>query len=169
VLNKLWGLKFKTDDLMEMGRTLGADVPIFIQGEASWAEGVGDRLTPLILDEPWYLVIIPDCHVSTKEIFSHPELTRDSLPIKITGFVSEGDGGNDCKSLVVSKYSAVAKAMDALSLYGDARLTGTGACVYAEFAGKEQAEAALEKLAGEFSCCVVKGLNSSPLLEAELV
>ncbi len=169
VLNKLWGLELKIGELMEMGRSLGADVPVFIQGKAAWAEGIGDCLTPLVLDEPWYLVVIPDCQVSTKEIFSHPELTRGSLPIKITGFVSVGEGRNDCKSLVVSKYSAVAKAMEALSPYGEARLTGTGACIYAGFSGKEQAEFVLEKLAGDFSCCVVKGLNSSPLLESILV
>jgi len=166
VLNKLWMLDFSVNDLMEMGLSLGADVPVFIKGRAAWAEGVGDQLMPLDLNEPWYVVIVPDCHVSTKEIFSAHELTRNSIPITITGFVSGGHRENDCKPVVVSRYSAVEEALEALSLYGDARLTGTGACVYAEFLGKKQAEQVQKGLSVNWSCFVAKGLNRSPLLEA---
>ncbi len=166
VLNKLWELNLSLNELMDIGGLLGADVPVFIKGVAAWAEGVGDKLTPLNLSEPWYVVIVPGCHVSTRDIFSDPELTRDSIPITISGFVSGRHRENDCRSLVVSKYDAVGRALKALSVYGEARLTGTGACVYAEFPEKERAEQAKNGLMADWSCFVAKGLNSSPILES---
>jgi 4-diphosphocytidyl-2-C-methyl-D-erythritol kinase len=165
VLNRLWEVDFSQSKLMELGLSLGADVPVFINGRAAWAEGVGDKLTALELNEPWYVVIVPACHVSTKDIFSDPELTRDSIPITITGFVSGAHRENDCRSVVVSRYAVVRKALEALSIYGEARLTGTGACVYAEFPEEEQAEQAKNGLMADWSCFVAKGLNGSPLLE----
>jgi len=165
-LNQLWGVGQNRHALMALGLQLGADVPIFIHGEAAWAEGVGERLTPLALAEPWYLVIQPDCHVSTAAIFQDPQLTRNSPPIKIRDFLA-GAHGNDCRAVVEKHYPPVARALDWLDQFATARLTGTGACVFAAFEEEIQARALLKELPEEWQGFVARGRNQSPLLSCD--
>ncbi|CAK0747937.1 4-(cytidine 5'-diphospho)-2-C-methyl-D-erythritol kinase [Gammaproteobacteria bacterium] len=161
-LNQQWGLNLSEDELAGLGLRLGADVPVFVRGRAAWGEGVGEQLTPIDLPEPWYLVVIPDCRVATGDIFSDPELTRDSLPITMRAFLA-GDDRNDCERVVRYRYPAVAAALDWLGT--NARLTGTGACVYAPFTDAAAAEAVLERLPSEWHGFVARGRNRSPLTE----
>jgi 4-diphosphocytidyl-2-C-methyl-D-erythritol kinase len=163
-LNHLWGVGLGKDQLMEIGASLGADVPIFIHGLAAWAEGVGDRMTDIALPEPWFLVLIPPCHVSTAEVFSEPDLTRNSPRIKIRAFL-EGNSQNDCLPIVRRRHPEVAQAMDWLNQYANARLTGTGACLFAEFSSQQQAEQVLDRLPSDLAGFVARGLNRSPLLD----
>jgi 4-diphosphocytidyl-2-C-methyl-D-erythritol kinase len=163
-LNRLWDVGFTKDQLMAIGLTLGADIPIFIHGRAAWAEGVGDKITDIELPERWFLVLRPPCHVSTVDIFSQPDLTRNSPRIKIRAFL-EGNNHNDCLPVVRRRHPEVARAMDWLNRHADARLTGTGACLFAEFAKRQQAEAVLEQLPADLNGFVARGLNQSPLLD----
>ena len=130
---ELWDLNLTVDELAALGLKLGADVPVFVRGRAAWAEGVGERLTPLYPprapDEGNYLIIKPNVFVSTRDVFQDPELTRDTPPITIHGFLASG-GRNDCLGVVRRRYPEVARAIDWLSAYGAARLTGTGACIF---------------------------------------
>jgi 4-diphosphocytidyl-2-C-methyl-D-erythritol kinase len=162
VLNHLWGLGLSKEELMVLGLRLGADVPVFVFGSAAWAEGVGECLTEISLPEQWFVVIKPDCHVNTKEIFSAKELTRDSQRIIMRDFLA-GDDRNDCTEVVCKQYQAVKEAMEMLSKYGRARLTGTGACVFAQFVSKEQADVAYQALKETGLVFLVKGVNQSPL------
>lgn len=161
-LNHLWGAGLSLEELKAIGLKLGADVPVFIQGQAAWAEGVGEDLTPLDLDESWYVVIVPDCHVATGAVFGSPHLTRDNPPIKIRDFF-EGCRENHCLRVVLDTYPQVADALDALSRHGEARLTGTGACVFAAFADESQARRAADALKSGWNLFVARGLNQSPL------
>ena len=163
-LNYLWGAGLSIDALAEMGLRLGADVPVFVRGAAAWAEGVGERLDPVVLAEPWYLVVTPDCSVPTAAVFSDPQLTRDSAPIKIADFLL-GGGGNDCLHVVRKRFPAVAEALDWLSQRGEAALTGTGSSVYAAFEDRYSAEAALAELPDAWRGVVTRGRNRSPLLD----
>lgn len=162
-LNKIWQAGYSVGELAEMGLVLGADVPVFVRGQASWAEGVGEKLVPIDLQEPWYLVINPGCHVSTGEVFSDPELTRNSPLTTIADFLA-GGGNNDCESVVKKRYPQIAEAMRWLNGYATAKLTGTGACIYAAFPEFSQAQAVLEQLPAEFDGFVARGLNRSPVL-----
>ncbi len=164
-LNQLWEIGFSRERLSRLGLALGADVPVFINGGAAWAEGVGEQLRPLVLPTPWYLLLLPDCRVSTAEIFGDPDLTRDSPRIKIRDFLS-GRRGNDCLSVVCRRYPQVADAMEWLGRFGQPRLTGTGACVFAAFEKEAPARQILEQVPERFQAWVVRGLNRSPLLEA---
>lgn len=165
-LNKLWQLKLNTQELLDIGVKLGADVPVFIGGTAAWAEGIGEQLTPLTLAESWYVLIIPSCQVSTRKIFNHPELTRHSIPITIASFLA-GDYTNDCTTVVRKLYLEVAEALDWLQdKLGDkqGRLTGTGACVFATCATESAATQVLTTMPKKWQGLVVKGLNRSPLI-----
>lgn len=162
VLNRLWGLGFSKQELMQLGLRLGADVPVFVFGCSAWGEGVGEELQSVMLPEQWVVIIKPDCHVNTKEIFSAEGLTRDSEPVKISDFLA-GDNRNDCTQVVCKRYPPVKEALESLGSYAKARLTGTGACVFAQFSSKENAEAALDALKGGYSVFLAKGLNRSPL------
>jgi 4-diphosphocytidyl-2-C-methyl-D-erythritol kinase len=163
-LNRLWGLNLDQDALARLGLALGADVPVFVRGLAAWGEGVGERLTPVTLPEPWYLVLVPPCQVSTGSVFGHPKLTRDSLAVKLEDFLS-GDRTNDCLPVVRAGYAPVAAALDWLSGQGQARLTGTGACCFAEFGDHRSALAALGRVPPGFEGFLARGLNRSPLLD----
>ncbi len=164
VLNRLWGLNLDQDALAHLGLALGADVPVFVRGQAAWGEGVGEHLTPVTLPEPWYLVLAPPCQVSTGAVFRHPKLTRDSRAVTLSDFLS-GDRTNDCLSVVRGDYAPVAAALDWLSGQGQARLTGTGACCFAEFADHRSALAALDRVPPGFDGFLARGLNRSPLLD----
>ncbi len=164
-LNHLWQLGLDEDRLAELGLQLGADVPVFVRGRAAWAEGVGERLTPLdALDTPWFLVLDPALSVSTAEIFSDPQLTRNTRPLKIPAFLS-GAGVNDLQAVVVRQYPEVANALNWLSKYRPARMTGSGACVFAAFPEETSARAVLEQLPAPWTGFVARGCNRSPLLE----
>jgi len=163
-LNYLWETGLSTEELARLGLQLGADVPVFVNGVAAWAEGVGECLEPIDLPEPWYLVITPDCVVPTAAVFGDPQLTRDSVPIKIADFLSEG-GSNDCLSVVCKRFPAVASALDWLSQYGEARLTGTGSSIFAAFDRREEAESALLEIPDRWFRVVARGVNRSPLLD----
>jgi 4-diphosphocytidyl-2-C-methyl-D-erythritol kinase len=167
-LNHLWGLNWPAQKLAALGLKLGADVPVFVHGRAAWAEGVGERLTPLYPPEAPpetnYLILKPNVSVSTAEVFQDPELTRNSSPITIHGFLASG-GRNDCLGVVRRRYPGVAHALDWLSLYGSARLTGTGACVFLACETMELGQEILAKLPPEFEGFLARGLNDSPLLE----
>jgi 4-diphosphocytidyl-2-C-methyl-D-erythritol kinase len=163
-LNYLWSLKLSVDQLAELGLKLGADVPVFVRGHAAWAEGVGEQLNLMDLPELHFLLIQPPVSVSTAEIFQSSELTRDTPVTTIRAFRAEG-GRNDCTSVVRTRYPAVAQALDWLGQYGEAKLTGTGACVFAgwkEFDQAARVNAQLPAAVGQGY--VVKGINHSPLL-----
>ena len=162
-LNHLWDLGLSVDQLVDIGLKLGADVPVFVRGKAAWAEGIGEKLTPIDPRESWYLVIKPDCYISTVEVFNSSDLTRNTPPIRIRDFLRDG-GHNDCESVVKNLYPEVAEALDWLGQLSDARMTGTGSCVFAGFDNQQQAESAYEKLPQGWEGFVAKGLNHSPLL-----
>lgn len=163
-LNRLWNINFDTDQLAQLGLQLGADVPVFVHGAAAWAEGVGEKLTPLQLDQPWFLVLIPNCHVTTAEVFCDQHLTRNTPRIKIRDFLADG-GHNDCLPVVQRLHPEIATALDWLGQYAEARLTGTGACIYALFSKEKEAQAILNRLPSELSGFVAQGVNRSPLLQ----
>lgn len=162
-LNQLWELNLNVDQLAEIGLALGADVPVFVHGHAAWAEGVGEKLTPLKLPEPWFLVLIPPCHVPTSKIFLDSDLTRDSQTIKIPAFLA-GHGENVCEPIVRKHFPEVDKALKWLDNFAQARMSGTGACVFAPFETKEKAEQVMAQLPNEWQGFVAKGLNQSPLM-----
>jgi len=161
-LNHLWQLGLGQTELRALGATLGADVPVFVAGHSAWAEGVGELLTPVDLPERWYVIISPPCHVSTGQIFSHLQLTRNTSPIKMATFF-EGYSRNDCQQLVRRLYPDVDAALTWLEQFGEARLTGTGACVFAGFGTEAEAGAVLQKLPPHWTGVVARGLNQSPV------
>jgi len=161
-LNQLWQCHLSKTELAQLGLTLGADVPIFLHGEAAWAEGVGEQLSPISPPEPWYAVIAPDCHVSTAEVFSSQELTRDCEPITISRFLS-GEGRNICEDVVTKLYPQVSEALSWLGQYGKARMTGTGACIFASFDSRAQAQQVITAIPAHWQGFVAKGCNCSPL------
>ncbi|MES9881738.1 MAG: 4-(cytidine 5'-diphospho)-2-C-methyl-D-erythritol kinase [Sedimenticola sp.] len=161
-LNHLWEVGLDRQQLCDLGLSLGADVPVFVQGEAAWGEGVGEQLQPLSLPEPWYLVLIPPCQVSTLEVFTDPQLTRDTPRMKIADFLA-GNARNDCLDVVVKNHPEVAVALAWLGRYAEARLTGTGACVFAAFESEAEAQSLLEQLPDGYQGFVARGVNRSPL------
>ena len=165
-LNRLWKLHWHPSRLAELGLKLGADVPVFVHGRAAWAEGVGERLTvlspPVAPNECNYLILKPKVFVSTVEVFQDPELTRNSPPITIHGFLASG-GRNDCLGVVRRRYPEVAHALDWLSAFGHARLTGTGACVFVALDSVERGRDIMRELPPAFEGFVVRGVNDSPL------
>jgi len=161
-LNRLWGLRVSREKLAEIGLTLGADVPFFLFGRNAFGEGVGERLAPLALPRAWYLVLVPPVSVSTSAIFAAPELTRNSKTIKISGF-SAGFGTNDLEPVVCRRYPDVAAHLEWLRRFGDARMSGSGACVFAEFATEREARSVHSKMPADMRGLVVRGLDRQPL------
>ena len=162
VLNQLWQLGISESRLMELGVELGADVPVFIKGASTWAEGVGEELTKIKLPKAWFVVLKPECHVDTGRIFSAKELTRDSKSIRISDFNS-GQNQNDCVSVVRKLHAEVDQALEGLSEYGEARLTGTGACVFVQFSDQQTARNVYNKLTSDNEVYIAEGLAVSPL------
>ncbi|UVJ44790.1 4-(cytidine 5'-diphospho)-2-C-methyl-D-erythritol kinase [Pseudomonas sp. LS1212] len=161
-LNYLWKLDVSEDRLAALGLKLGADVPVFVRGHAAFAEGVGEILTPVDPEEPWYVVLVPQVSVSTAEIFSHPLLTRDSTPINMRP-VPKGNSRNDCQPVVEQSYPEIRNSLNLLNKFTDARLTGTGSCVFGAFPSKAEADKVLALLAGTQTGFVAKGSNISML------
>ncbi|HBX36824.1 MAG TPA: 4-(cytidine 5'-diphospho)-2-C-methyl-D-erythritol kinase [Pseudohongiella sp.] len=171
-LNALWKLEMDKQQLASIGLALGADVPVFVHGNSAWAEGVGEHLTPISLPEATYLVITPDCHIATGRIFSHEQLTRDTPPIKMCAFLA-GQSRNDCETLVRNLYPEVDEALNWLAQFAPARMTGTGASVFASFRTEADARKVLHELEHidlpalkRASSFVAQGLNQSPVDQA---
>ncbi len=166
-LNYLWQLQLSVAQLCEIGLKLGADVPVFVQGQASFAEGVGEKITPISLNEPWFLVLTPPVQVSTGEVFCKPELTRDCSAIKICD-LSRQQWKNVCTPVVVAHYPEVGQAIGILSRFSPARMSGTGASVFAAFEQEAEANRVLailrEKyLPEDWNSFLARGVNESPL------
>ncbi|MES9962589.1 MAG: 4-(cytidine 5'-diphospho)-2-C-methyl-D-erythritol kinase [Candidatus Sedimenticola sp. 20ELBAFRAG] len=164
ILNKVWGAGFSSQKLAELGLALGADVPVFVHGLAAWGEGVGEHLTPVVLPESWFLVLVPNCEVPTAEIFGDPDLTRDSPRITIRDFLA-GRVENDCIPVVCRRFPEVAETMEWLAQYAQPRLTGTGSCVFAVFSDEASARKVQSLASGRCPAFVARGVNRSPLLE----
>ncbi|MFK7829123.1 MAG: 4-(cytidine 5'-diphospho)-2-C-methyl-D-erythritol kinase [Congregibacter sp.] len=162
-LNYLWGLGLGADQLATIGSKLGADVAVFVRGQSAWAEGIGDELTPLELPERWYLVVTPECHISTPGIFSHPELTRDTPAITMAAFFT-GPTRNDCERVARSLSGNIDKALIFLENFGEAKMTGSGASVFLAFDSKEEAGKIARELPAQWQNFVARGVNSSPAL-----
>lgn len=162
VLNRLWKIDLPGDRLAELALSLGADVPFFLFGGNAFAEGVGERLAPLALPSAWYVVLIPPVAVSTREIFADSALTRNSQTIKISSF-SAGFGRNDLEPVVCRRHAEVAAHLEWLRRFGDARMSGSGACVFAEFATEREARSVLSRMPAQMRGFVAKGLESHPL------
>jgi 4-diphosphocytidyl-2-C-methyl-D-erythritol kinase len=167
VLNRLWGLGLPRKELMRLALQLGADVPFFVFGESALGEGVGERLTRLDLPPAWYLVLEPQVPVSTKEIFSDAALTRDSKPLKIPPFLS-GQGRNDLEPVAVRRYPGIGEHLAWLRERSPPgsfrpRMSGSGSCVFAEFAQEHEARATLAALPGSMRGFVARGLQKHPL------
>ncbi|MCP5351189.1 MAG: 4-(cytidine 5'-diphospho)-2-C-methyl-D-erythritol kinase [Oceanospirillaceae bacterium] len=162
-LNDLWQAGASINDMAAWGLSLGADVPVFIRGEACWAEGVGEIITPMPqLDENWFVVVVPPCQVNTGKIFSHEGLTRDTPKCKISAAL-RGQGRNDCEAVVKNLYKDVANSLNLLDNFGTAKMTGTGACVYTETSTEEEAKQILSQLPESVKAFVAKGINRNPL------
>jgi 4-diphosphocytidyl-2-C-methyl-D-erythritol kinase len=164
VLNHLWNTGLRLHELLSLGATLGADIPVFIGGESSWAEGIGEKLQTLQLPEKWFMVMVPRLSISTKKIFSHPQLTYNTTRIKIQAFLNGSlTTRNDFEPIVRQDYPVIEEALSFLNHYAPARLSGTGACVFAAFDTKTEAEVVLEKIKAPYQGFVCKGLTTSPL------
>lgn len=167
-LNRLWNLGLSRERLMQLGLRLGADVPVFVFGENAFAEGVGERLQAMTLPPAWYVVLFPPVHVPTAEIFARPELTRDTVSLKMRALSERLERNdpqlhNDLQAVVCERYPEVARYLEALAAFGPAMMTGSGACVFAGFSGKDAAEAALRQLPQDMRGVVVQGLMRHPL------
>lgn len=162
-LNRLWRCNLDIDTLAQIGLGLGADVPLFVRGSSAWAEGIGEILTPVNLPSQTYLVICPDCHVSTQDIFSHQQLTRNTTAIKMAAFLA-GHSRNDCENVVRSLYPPVDEALLWLNQFAQARMTGTGASIFAAFASAQQAQQILSQMPKGMKGFVAQGLSSTTAL-----
>lgn len=171
-LNRLWNLHLSRQTLMDLGLQLGADVPVFVFGRNAWAEGVGERLQAVVLQPAWYLVLTPEAHVSTAEIFASKELTRDTIPTTIaafsgvqTGEEQEGLFHNDLEPLVCQRYPAVASSLEFLKKFGQARMSGSGASVFVKFEKQAEAELRYAELPPQHVGFLAKGLEQHPLYD----
>jgi len=167
-LNRLWNLGLDRTRLMQFGLRLGADVPVFIFGENAYAEGVGEKLQPFPLQPAWYVVLCPPVQVPTARIFAHPELTRNTVSLTMRALSERlfRDGRqfhNDLQPVVCSLYPEVAHYIAWLEKFGSARLTGSGACVFAEFPDRGAADAVLGQLPEGMHGIVAQGLAKHPL------
>jgi 4-diphosphocytidyl-2-C-methyl-D-erythritol kinase len=163
-LNEIWGLRLPSSVLAELGLGLGADIPFFVLGQTAWGEGVGEQLTPVDLPSKHYAIVFPGVGIPTAEIFQAPELTRKTPETTIRGFLQAG-GRNDCEPVVTGRSPEVRQALAWLARRGDARMTGTGSCVFAAFEDRGSAQAALEGLPSGWRGFVARGLSRSPLQE----
>jgi 4-diphosphocytidyl-2-C-methyl-D-erythritol kinase len=161
-LNELWNGGLTRQELAKLGLGLGADVPVFVHGTAAFAEGVGERLTPIEPPERDYVIVHPGCGVATADVFQAPELTRNSAAITIRALLREG-GRNDCEAVVRRRYRPVAQALDWLGQFGQARLTGTGACVFVAVQSRARAEEICRTIPPGWRGFACHGRNRSPL------
>ncbi|WP_318492155.1 4-(cytidine 5'-diphospho)-2-C-methyl-D-erythritol kinase [Photobacterium leiognathi] len=164
-LNHLWQTNLSVDELAEIGLKLGADVPVFVRGTSAFAEGVGEKLQPAEPEEKWFLVAKPDISIATVDIFTHPDLPRNTEKRSLDALL-RGVYENDCEKIVRSLNPEVDQALSWLLEYAPSRLTGTGACVFSEFNTQEEANAILKILPDWLHGFVAKGVNTSPLMTA---
>nr|WP_163504300.1 4-(cytidine 5'-diphospho)-2-C-methyl-D-erythritol kinase [Halomonas socia] len=163
-LDRLWGLDLGEERLAELGLALGADVPVFVRGRAAWAEGIGERLTPVELDTPWFVVIHPGVEVSTPAVFQAPQLTRNTPPISMArALQGAATWRNDCETTVRMLYPEVAGAIDWLAGQAPTMLTGTGACLFARLTSETQADSILQRISHDWQAFKARGHNVSPL------
>jgi len=164
-LNQMWQTGLTSEQIAAIGGKLGADLPVFVAGRSAWGEGIGEELTPVTLGaDSWFLVIFPGLAVPTASVFQAPELTRNSPPTTMRGFLETG-GRNDCETVVRARFPAVGEALDWLGRHAPARLTGTGSCVFAKFARAVDAERVAARVPDVWRAWVARGLDESPLLE----
>ncbi|MEW4532105.1 4-(cytidine 5'-diphospho)-2-C-methyl-D-erythritol kinase [Vibrio paracholerae] len=161
-LNYLWQTGLSDDQLAEIGLTLGADVPVFTRGFAAFAEGVGEELSAVEPEEKWYLVVRPAVSIATKDIFTHPQLVRNTPKRDLASLLAT-PYENDCEKIVRSLYPEVDKQLSWLLQYAPSRLTGTGSCVFAEFSSRKDAQAVFAQLSDNVLAFVAQGRNVSPL------
>lgn len=161
-LNRLWGLGLALDELAATGLEIGADVPVFVRGRAAWASGIGEQLQSIELDEPVYVVIDPGVAVSTAQIFAAQELTRNCDPLTIRAFL-QGSGTNVCEPVVRNRYPPVGAAADWLGRYAEARMSGSGACVFAAFDSLERAEEVKSRVPKKWTGFVARAMNRNPV------
>ncbi|MGH8447204.1 MAG: 4-(cytidine 5'-diphospho)-2-C-methyl-D-erythritol kinase [Solimonas sp.] len=163
-LNRLWNLGLPADELAQIGLHLGADVPVFVRGYAAWAEGIGERLTPVIAEEPWYVIVVPPVSVSTAEIFKSPALVRDHARVDLEDYRA-GRTGNACEAVTVALHPEVGQALAWLGGHAPARMSGTGASVFAAFPSEGTAHAVAARAPAGWHAIVARGRNRSPLLD----
>ena len=165
-LNQLWGTGLKEDDLADIGQSLGADVPLFVRGSSAWGEGIGEQLTPTDLPLRQFCVVWPNVQVSTKTIFSDPELTRNTPRIRIPG-PFEGDRRNDLEPVAKRRFPEVGECLDWLGQFGAARMTGSGSAAFLAVAGIRAGEELLEQLPSGLRGFVANGINRNPVFVDE--
>ena len=164
-LNHLWKTHLSREELMQIGLKLGADVPIFIFGQNAWAEGIGEQLTPITLPTRYYVVLTPNVHVSTRDIFANSTLTKDTKPLKIADFsrdVNSNIFNNDLEAVVCKEFPAVASTLNWLSQFGIARMSGSGASVFAAVNSKAKADEILAQKPDNTTGFVAIGLLKHP-------
>lgn len=161
-LNELWGLNMSREALKSIGLQLGADVPVFIQGDSAWAEGIGEKLTRFEVPMAWYVVLTPDVSVPTALVFSAPELTRNTPRTTMMGF-SVGEGRNDLEPVVFSRFPQVKEALSWLSQFGVARMSGSGSSVFVAFSEESAAIECFRKKPLGWSGWITRGLQDHPL------
>jgi 4-diphosphocytidyl-2-C-methyl-D-erythritol kinase len=180
VLDRLWGLGLGPRRLSALGLELGADVPVFVHGHSAWAEGVGERLRPVAIEPAWFLVVTPRCRISTAQVFGHPSLTRDRVAVKMSDFTSGASScrvalspwalvaraGNDCEAVARRLEPEVDELLEWLGRRAPARMTGTGACVFALFGAEDEARRVQTELPDTWHGFVARGCDRSPLLAA---
>jgi 4-diphosphocytidyl-2-C-methyl-D-erythritol kinase len=172
-LNQLWQLNLSREKLMQIGLSLGADVPVFVFGQNAWAEGVGEELTAIALEPSYYVVLTPSVHVSTSQVFANSTLTRDTKPLKIADFSSGAYSDvfrNDLEAVVCKEFPAVASTLNWLSRFqirdgGKPRMSGSGASVFLAVNSKQEADAIFAQKPNDIAGFVTKGLNRHPLFE----
>lgn len=165
VLNHLWQTGLTRAELMALGLQLGADVPFFLFGQNAFAEGIGEALLPVETPDSWFVVIEPGVSVPTQQIFSSSELTRDTKPVKISDFsgAQESFGKNDLQVVAATLFPPIAEAIKWLQQYGDARMTGSGACVFCPFEQEHQADAVLATVPAKWKSWKAKAITHHPL------
>jgi len=163
-LNQLWDLNYSRDELARMGLELGADVPVFVRGRAAFAEGIGEQLVPVEIATPWYVIAVPDTTVSTAEIFADPELTCNTPAITIRDLYGSLSAAiNDLEPVAKRRYPAVDRAIKWLAQFGQARMTGSGACVFLATENKYRAEEIAAQCPENMVCHIARGMNQHPI------
>ena len=166
-LNRLWKTGFDREALAEIGAGLGADVPFFIFGRPAWAEGIGDRLRDIEVPPRWYVILTPPAHVPTQVVYTAPELTRNTEPLKMEDFSAHPNDPrfhNDLEPVVTARFPVVARHLEWLRSRGNARMTGSGSCVFAAFESRDAAQRVIDALPGSMSGFIAQGLTHHPLL-----
>jgi len=164
VLNKLWGCNLEQNELASIGLRLGADLPVFIRGCTALGTGIGDELYPVELGERHYLLIMPEIPISTRDVFTDPDLPRNSEMLSV-GQALQGLGKNDCEAVVIKRFPAIASILEELRDLGDARMTGTGSAIFIAMSDEKSAMSAAEQIKCRYNVRAVRGVDRSPLHE----